>query len=85
MPSYKKQLIMSLFNDTKVAFADKTTEQLEKAKWMFTMIKFPQLTSIGINLLNFSIKNNFPFVEGLSKKHYSNSFVVALLESKARK
>ena len=29
---------MSIFNNTEVAFVDKSTKQLEKAKWMFTMI-----------------------------------------------
>ena len=58
---------MSIFNDTKIAFADKTTAQLEKAKWMFTAIQYPSLTSFGIGVLNFTVKNNFPFVEGIVK------------------
>jgi proline dehydrogenase len=58
---------MSIFNDTKIAFADKSTNQLEKAKWMFTMIQYPSLTNVGINALNFTIKNNFPFVENIVK------------------
>ncbi len=56
---------MSTFDNTEIAFADKTTKQLEKAKWMFTMIQHPTLTNIGIDLLNFTIRNNFPLVEGI--------------------
>lgn len=58
---------MSIFNDTKIAFAEKSTAQLEKAKWMFTAIKYPILTNVGINVLNFTIKNNFPLVTDLVK------------------
>ena len=58
---------MSIFNDTKIAFAEKSTAQLEKAKWMFTAIKYPSLTNVGINVLNFTIKNNFPLVTDLVK------------------
>ena len=36
---------MSIFNDTKIAFADRSTAQLEKAKWMFTAIQHPSLTN----------------------------------------
>ena len=58
---------MSIFNDTKIAFAEKSTAQLEKAKWMFTAIKYPSLTNVGINVLNFTIINNFPLVTDLVK------------------
>lgn len=58
---------MSIFNDTKIAFAEKSTAQLEKAKWMFTAIKYPSFTNVGINVLNFTIKNNFPLVTDLVK------------------
>ena len=58
---------MSIFNDTKIAFAEKSTAQLEKAKWMFTAIKYPSLTNVGINVFNFTIKNNFPLVTDLVK------------------
>lgn len=65
---------MSIFNDTKIAFADKSTQQLEKAKWMFTMIQYPSLTGIGIDALNFTIKNNFPFVENIVKNTLFEQF-----------
>lgn len=58
---------MSIFNDTKIAFADKSDQQLKKAYWMFSAIKHPQLTNIGASVLNFTVHNNFPFVSGIVK------------------
>ncbi|WP_297984493.1 proline dehydrogenase family protein [uncultured Chryseobacterium sp.] len=66
---------MSIFNDTKIAFADKTTKQLEKAKWMFTMIQYPGLTGLGVKALNFSIENKLPFVEGIVRNTLFEQFV----------
>lgn len=65
---------MNIFDNTEVAFMDKTTPQLEKAKWMFTMIQQPALTNIGIDILNFTIKNNFPFVEGIVRNTLFQQF-----------
>ena len=65
---------MSIFNDTQIAFVDKSTKQLEKAKWMFTMIQYPSLTNVGVNALNFTIKNNFPFVENIVKNTLFEQF-----------
>ncbi len=56
---------MPIFNDTKVAFADKTDAQLRKAYWMFKMIEQPALTSLGTSVLNFTVHNNFPFITEL--------------------
>ena len=66
---------MSIFNDTQIAFKDKSTDQLKKAQWMFRAIENPALTNIGINLLNFTVKNNFPFVEGIVRKTLFEQFV----------
>ncbi len=66
---------MSIFNDTQIAFQDKTTEQLKKAYWMFKMIEHPHLTSLGIKALNFTIQNNFPFVESIVRKTLFDQFV----------
>ncbi len=66
---------MSIFNDTKIAFADKSTKQLEKAKWMFKMIQHPHLTSLGIKALNFTVHNNFPFVQDIVKHTLFEQFV----------
>ena len=66
---------MSIFNDTKIAFQDKTTAQLKKAYWMFKTIQHPSLTSIGIKALNFTVHNNFPFVENIVRKTLFEQFV----------
>ncbi|NAW50204.1 proline dehydrogenase [Elizabethkingia argentiflava] len=58
---------MSIFNNTQIAFEDKTTAQLKKAYWMFKAIENPVLAHLGVSLLNFSVKNNFPFVEEIVK------------------
>lgn len=65
---------MSLFNDTKVAFADKSDAQLKKAYWMFKMIEQPQLTRIGTSVLNFTVHHDFPFVNDLIKKTLFEQF-----------
>ncbi|MEC5395093.1 proline dehydrogenase family protein [Bergeyella sp. RCAD1439] len=66
---------MSIFNDTKIAFQDKTTEQLRKAYWMFKTIEHPHVTQWGIKALNFTIHNNFPLVEGVVRKTLFQQFV----------
>ncbi len=65
---------MSIFNDTKIAFAEKTNAQLKKAYWMFKAIENPALTSVGISVLNFSVKNNLPFVNGIVKNTLFEQF-----------
>jgi proline dehydrogenase len=65
---------MSNFNDTEIAFVDKTTRQLEKAKLMFTAIQYPKITNLGISVLNFTIKNNFPFVTGIVRNTLFEQF-----------
>lgn len=65
---------MSIFNDTQIAFADKTTGQLNKAKLMFTAISYPRLTSMGISVLNFTVKNNFPLVTGIVRNTLFEQF-----------
>lgn len=65
---------MSPFNDTKIAFQDKSSAQLKKAYWMFKAIENPTLTNLGINVLNFTIKNEFPFVESVVKNTLFEQF-----------
>lgn len=66
---------MSIFNDTQVAFADKTDGQLQKAYWMFKMIEHPHLTKVGSGLLNFTVHNNFPFASAIVKNTLFEQFV----------
>ncbi|MCC2590151.1 proline dehydrogenase family protein [Chryseobacterium sp. MFBS3-17] len=66
---------MSIFNDTQIAFQDKSTEQLKKAYWMFKTIEQPVITDLGIKILNFTVHNKFPFVEGIVRKTLFEQFV----------
>lgn len=65
---------MSIFNDTKIAFADKSTQQLQKAYWMFKLIESPQLTKVGTSVLNFTVHHNFPFVKDIVKNTLFEQF-----------
>ena len=65
---------MSIFENTQIAFADKTTPQLKKAYWMFKAIEQPALTNVGISILNFTVKNNFPFVTDIVKNTLFEQF-----------
>ncbi len=76
---------MSLFNDTQIAFQDKSTAQLKKAYWMFKTIENPTLTSAGIGLLNFTVKNNVPFVESIVKNTLFEQFVGGETREKSAK
>lgn len=58
---------MSIFNNTQIAFADKSDTQLRKAYWMFKLIQQPTLTKIGTSILNFTVHNNFPLAENVVK------------------
>ena len=51
---------MISFDNTQVAFADKTTGELRKAYWMFLLVKRPFLVKIGSWLLNIANRINFP-------------------------
>ena len=65
---------MSIFNNTQLAFADKTDAQLRKAFWMFKLIEQPALTKIGTNFLNFAVHNNLPFAGSVVKNTMFEQF-----------
>jgi proline dehydrogenase len=65
---------MSIFNNTQLAFADKTDAQLRKAFWMFKLIEQPALTKIGTNFLNFAVHNNLPFAGSIVKNTMFEQF-----------
>lgn len=58
---------MSVFNNTKIAFADKSDTELRKAYWMFKLIEQPALTKIGTSVLNFAVHNDIPFAGDIVK------------------
>ena len=51
---------MISFDDTRIAFADKTTAELKKAWWMFILVKNPGLVKVGSVLLNVANRIRFP-------------------------
>lgn len=76
---------MSIFNNTQIAFADKTTPQLRKAYWMFKAIEQPALTRMGISVLNFTVKNNFPFVTGIVQNTLFEQFCGGVTREESRR
>ena len=46
----------SIFQDTEVAFATKTDSQLERAYFLFNMIKSEKLVKIGTAATDFALK-----------------------------
>ena len=65
---------MNIFNNTQIAFAHKTDSQLRKAFWMFKAIEQPFLTKFGISTVNFTVKNDFPFVKDIVKNTLFEQF-----------
>lgn len=65
---------MSVFNDTKIAFADKSDAQLKKAYWMFKLIEQPALTKLGTSVLNFTVHHDFPFAKNIVKNTLFEQF-----------
>ena len=65
---------MSIFDNTQIAFADKTDAQLKKAYWMFKAIEQPAVTNMGISVLNFTVKNNVPFVNSIVRNTLFEQF-----------
>lgn len=51
---------MLTFNNTKIAFSNKTDHELKKAYWLFKTIESPKIVSLGSKLLNFALAINFP-------------------------
>ncbi len=77
----KKIAIMNkdIFNDTKVAFAIKSDAELEKAYWLFKMIKNESLVKLGTGVTKFALKHHFP-VEGLIKTTVFDHFCGGVTE-----
>lgn len=57
---------MLSFDNTKIAFANKSDLYLKKSNWMFRMMSIGRLTKIGGKLLNFALSIGLP-VKGLIK------------------
>ncbi|MCB0662938.1 MAG: proline dehydrogenase family protein [Saprospiraceae bacterium] len=72
------------FQDSKVAFAGKTDEELKKAAWLFGLMNKYWLVGIGSKLGLAAIKMHLPFVESIVKNTIFQQFCggTTLLETK---
>ncbi len=66
-------ITQKIFNDTETAFKLKSTEDLNRALFLFGMINRPTLVKIGTYLTNISLKLHLP-VEGLIKSTIFKQF-----------
>ncbi len=58
---YKKQISMKkLFNNTEVAFSLKSDSELERAYFLFKLIKSEPLVRIGTAVTKFALKSSLP-------------------------
>jgi len=71
---YKKQISMKkLFNNTEVAFSLKSDSELERAYFLFKLIKSEPLVKIGTAVTKFALKSSLP-VEGLIRSTVFDHF-----------
>ena len=63
----------NLFNNTKLAFTNKSNLQLKKAFFLFSVLDYPVLTKLGNSFLLLVLKLNLPF-KGIIKKTIFNHF-----------
>lgn len=50
------------FENTSIAFADKSDAELIRTKWLFATMNYPMVSSVGIFLMRFLLKIRFPIV-----------------------
>ncbi|CAM3302462.1 Proline dehydrogenase [Flavobacterium longum] len=72
--SFPQHPIMEkIFDNTQVAFSSMSNKELERAFFLFNMIKNPALVKIGTSLTNVALKLHLP-VEGLIRKTVFDHF-----------
>lgn len=69
----------NLFGNTEIAFAVKTNSELERAYYLFEMIKREPLVKVGTALTNFALKTHLP-VEGLIRSTVFDHFCGGVTE-----
>ena len=70
---------MKLFNNTEVAFALKSDSQLERAHFLFKMIKSKPMVRIGTAVTNFALKAHLPRAEEHTSELQSLHYLVCRL------
>jgi proline dehydrogenase len=69
-----------IFNNTAVAFSSMSNTELNRAYFLFSMMKNPAMVKIGTSLTNFALKFHLP-VEGLIRKTVFDHFVGGVTEA----
>ena len=69
----------TLFNNTEIAFSLKTDSELERAYYLFQMIKREPLVKIGTSVTKFALKTHLP-VEGLIRSTVFDHFCGGVTE-----
>lgn len=69
----KKNSMQNLFNNTEVAFSLKSDSELERAYFLFKLIKSEPLVKIGTAVTKFALKSSLP-VEGLIRSTVFDHF-----------
>jgi len=68
-----------IFNNTEVAFSSMTDSELDRAYFLFNLIKNPALVKVGTSLTLFALKLHLP-VEGIIRKTVFDHFVGGVTE-----
>jgi len=66
---------MISFDNTESAFAYKTTGELKKAHFLFSMMGHPLIVKLGLKVTPPAIKINFPFFKSIIRKTIFSQFV----------
>ncbi len=66
---------MISFDNTEYAFAYKSTAELKKAKFLFSLMGSPLLVKMGLAITPYAIKWHFPFTKTLIRKTIFKQFV----------
>ncbi len=69
----------NIFDNTEVAFALKSDAELEKAYWLFKLIKSESLVKLSTGLTKFALKHHFP-IEGIIKTTVFDHFCGGVTE-----
>ena len=77
-------LSKAIFSDTATAFAYKSDAEIEKAYWLFSIIKNEPLVKLGTAVTNFALKYHLP-VEGLIRSTVFEHFCGGINEEDAMK